>query len=174
MLADLDVAYPLVSGLEALFEANGVPYIGSEPTAAGVVADKGIFNDLVAAWGYPRARYVRLRSGDPITVIDGAALACPLFMKPARLGASIGVSRISHAGDLAAAVLVARAHDPEVVVEEAFEGIEISHPHVHGAGVAGARSVEGDGDEVAVAVDPHVLVGDHGPPPCGSRGSLYI
>lgn len=120
-----DLAFPLIAGLEGLLQALQLPYIGSDPTAAGIGADKGLFNDLVRAWGYGKTPYVRLAPWESLDKVDRAGLSYPVFVKPARLGASIGIARVETRADLEQAVVFAKQHDHHVLVEEGVLGREV-------------------------------------------------
>lgn len=131
-LSESDVAFPLISGLESICEALDVPYVGSPPTAAGIAADKGIFNDLLVSWGYRKTPYVRMRRNESSAEVDRRGLMYPLFIKPSRLGASFGISRVTTRHELETAIAEARSHDPEIVVETAIAGIEVEVAAISG------------------------------------------
>jgi D-alanine-D-alanine ligase len=84
--------------------------------------DKVLFKDVMANAGVPQVRYAALRDGDP-TDLDG--LGMPLFVKPARLGSSVGIAKVARAIDLDGALRGAFAHDPLVIVEAMSNGVEV-------------------------------------------------
>jgi hypothetical protein len=92
--------------------------------------DKEYMKLLMSARGLPVGRYVVVRDrdwrsgeGERKRVLDEIAeLGWPVFVKPARGGSSIGISRVTVAGDLEVAIETARAHDPKVLVEAAVDG----------------------------------------------------
>lgn len=127
-----DVVLPLISGLEGYLTALDIPYVGSDATAAGVAANKGLFNDCLRAWGMRKVKYLRLHQAAHIDLDLLASFHFPLFVKPARLGGSNGISRVEELADLGEAVTIARTHDPEVIIEE-FAG----HYEVEIAAIAG-------------------------------------
>jgi D-alanine-D-alanine ligase len=135
-----DIAFPLVAGLEGLLQALRVPYVGSDPTAAGLGADKGLFNDLLRVWGYGKTPYLRLAPWDTAEAVERAGLRFPLFVKPARLGASIGISRVDAPAGLAAAIAFARSHDHHVLVETAVVGREVEVAAIVGEDVIVSRA----------------------------------
>jgi D-alanine-D-alanine ligase len=134
-----DIAFPLVSGLEGLLHTLRIPYIGSDPTAAGMGADKGLFNDLLRAWGYGKTPYVRLGPWDPLSKVHDAQMKYPLFVKPSRLGASIGIVRVESRVDLEVAIETARQHDQHLVVEQGVAGTEIEVAAIVGEDVLISR-----------------------------------
>ena len=81
--------------------------------------DKSVFKDLMAAHGIPQVDYVAVREGEPV------ALAAPAFVKPARLGSSVGISKAWSEADLDGALAHAFRHDPVALVERFSEGLEV-------------------------------------------------
>ncbi len=131
---DVDVVFPLLHGpfgedgtIQGLLELAGVPYVGPGVLASAAGMDKEFTKKLLAAEGLPVVDGVVLRRGDPggLSAAQRERLGLPVFVKPARAGSSLGVSRVAHWGDLAAAVEAARRVDPKVLVEAAAPGREI-------------------------------------------------
>ncbi len=129
-LLGCDVAFPVLHGpygedgtVQGLLEALDVPYCGAGVLASAVCMDKVLFKDVMATAGVPQVDYVALREGDD----PGAAgrLGLPVFVKPARLGSSVGISKVSAAEELPAALAAAFEHDPLVIVEAMSHGLEI-------------------------------------------------
>ncbi len=83
--------------------------------------DKDVFKTLMRGAGIPVARHVALRLGDPVTNPFGY----PVFVKPANMGSSVGISKVRDEDELEEAVAVARRHDEKVMVEEFVPGMEI-------------------------------------------------
>jgi D-alanine-D-alanine ligase len=83
--------------------------------------DKDVFKQVMRAQGIPVADHVALRLGDPVRNPYGY----PVFVKPARLGSSVGISKVREEAELEEAVALARRHDEKVLVEELVEGTEI-------------------------------------------------
>jgi D-alanine-D-alanine ligase len=124
-LLGCDVAWPVLHGpygedgtVQGLLELLGVPYVGSGVLASALCMDKILFKDVLAAAGVPQVDYVAVRRGEPA---DVARLGFPLFVKPARLGSSVGIVKVRAAEDLDAALAEAFAHD-DLVIAEAFSG----------------------------------------------------
>jgi D-alanine-D-alanine ligase len=127
-LGEVDVVIPVLHGpfgedgtVQGLLELAGIPYVGSGVGASAVCMDKDFFKKVLRDSGIPVARHVALRDGDAIENPFGY----PVFVKPARLGSSIGISRVRSAGELEPAVALARRHDDKVLIEENIEGVEV-------------------------------------------------
>jgi D-alanine-D-alanine ligase len=84
--------------------------------------DKVLFKELMARAGIPQVEYAAVRDGDPFD-LDGLGL--PVFVKPARMGSSVGIEKITSNGELASAVRRAHRHDPLVIAEAMASGIEV-------------------------------------------------
>jgi len=136
-LLDADVVFPVLHGpfgedgtVQGLLECLDVPYVGASVLGSAVCMDKGVFKGLMANEGLPQVRYEVVTSRDWDGRRAGAleragALGLPVFVKPARLGSSVGISKVSAAEDLEGAIEAALAHDPRVLVEAAADGIEV-------------------------------------------------
>jgi D-alanine-D-alanine ligase len=136
-LGDVDVVFPLLHGpfgedgtIQGLLELADVRYVGSGVTASAVMMDKAFMKLVFTAAGLPIVDHVvvtdrQWRCDRPAVEAAVAALGWPVFVKPARSGSSIGISRVALAAELADAVEAARAHDPKVVVEAGVHGREI-------------------------------------------------
>ncbi|ARQ68278.1 D-alanine--D-alanine ligase family protein [Streptomyces marincola] len=140
-LGEVDVVLPLLHGpygedgtLQGLLELAGVPYVGAGVLASAVGMDKEYMKRLFTSYGLPVGPYTVIRprawerdpAGARRRITDFAAEhGWPLFVKPARAGSSMGISRVTGPEDLDAAVEEARRHDPKVVVESLLIGREI-------------------------------------------------
>lgn len=132
-LADIDVVFPVLHGpwgedgtVQGLLEMAGVPYVGSGVMSSAVAMDKAAMKAMFAAAGLEVGPYVvitaRQWATDSQTCIDRvAAMGFPVFVKPARAGSSMGITKVHDVEDLAAAIEIARGHDPKVVVEASIE-----------------------------------------------------
>ncbi len=124
----LDVAFPCLHGpygedgtVQGLLELAGVPYVGSGVFASAAAMDKQHMKTLLQAAGLPIGPYVVLRPGDPVE----APGAGPWFVKPARAGSSLGITKVGDLAALPAAVEHARRYDRKVLVEAMVAGREI-------------------------------------------------
>jgi D-alanine-D-alanine ligase len=136
-LGDVDVVFPLLHGpygedgtIQGLLELAGVPYVGSGVLSSAISMDKAYMKVVLAGHGLPVGRHVVVKPRDwkhrrAAVHAAVAALGWPVFVKPARGGSSVGISKVSRPEDLAPAVEFARACDPKVVVEAAVVGREI-------------------------------------------------
>lgn len=133
LLAAADVVIPALHGpfgedgtMQALLDAAGVAYVGSGMAASVLAMDKDITKRLLASDGIAVAPWVVLRHpGDGLSRAGRARLGLPVFVKPARCGSSVGVSRVTAWEDLDAAVAEARRWDTKVLVEQAVVGREV-------------------------------------------------
>ena len=133
VFAGVDVVFPVLHGpygedgtIQGLLELAGVPYVGAGVLASAAGMDKEFTKKLLAADGLPVGDHVVLRPGTAtLTEAERERLGLPVFVKPARAGSSLGITRVTAWGDLDAAVATARRHDPKVLVEAAIVGREI-------------------------------------------------
>jgi D-alanine-D-alanine ligase len=133
-LGEVDVVMPLLHGpwgedgtIQGLLELAGVRYVGAGVLASAVGMDKHHMKIAFAAAGLPMLPYVvvtpRRWASDPTGVrADIDALSYPVFVKPARAGSSVGISRVDTAEQVDAALALARDSDPKVIVEAAAVG----------------------------------------------------
>ncbi len=129
----VDVVFPVLHGpwgedgtIQGLLELAGVPYVGAGVLASAAAMDKEFTKKLLAAEGLPVGDWVVLRPGTAtVNDADRERLGLPVFVKPARAGSSLGVSRVDSWADLDAAIGYARLTDPKVLVEAAVIGREI-------------------------------------------------
>jgi len=127
-LGAVDVVLPILHGpfgedgtVQGLLELADVPYVGPGVLASALCMDKDVFKQVMVAQGIPVARHVALRPGDSVENPFGY----PVFVKPARLGSSVGISKVREEVKLEAAVELARRHDEKVLVEEFVPGMEV-------------------------------------------------
>jgi len=137
VLGAVDVVFPLLHGpfgedgtVQGMLELADLRYVGAGVLASAVGMDKHFMKLLLAGAGLPIAPFVVLRPGefdrDPAPWIQTVAeLGLPVFVKPARAGSSLGISKVTDLADLPAAIDAARQHDPKVIVEAAVVGREI-------------------------------------------------
>ncbi|WP_433710806.1 D-alanine--D-alanine ligase family protein [Nocardia sp. CA-084685] len=132
-LGSVDVVFPILHGpfgedgtLQGMLELAGVPYVGPGVLASAAGMDKEFTKKLLAAEGLPVGRQVVLRRGtDTLDADDRALLGLPVFVKPARGGSSIGITKVTDWSALDAAIATAREHDPKVIVEAGIVGREV-------------------------------------------------
>jgi D-alanine-D-alanine ligase len=134
---DRDVVFPVLHGpfgedgtVQGLLECLDVPYVGAGVQASAVCMDKVLFKDLMASAGVPQVGYRGVREGDwrsdrEAIVAALAPLGLPVFVKPARLGSSVGIVRVAEAAALPDALDAAFMHDAAAIVEAAASGLEV-------------------------------------------------
>jgi D-alanine-D-alanine ligase len=133
----LDVAFPVLHGpygedgtIQGLFEMLNLPYVGCDLAASAVCMDKILTKRLLVQAGLPTPEWRELRAADWQADSEDAGRRClelglPLFVKPACLGSSVGISKVSASSELCGAIDSALAHDHRVIVERALEAREI-------------------------------------------------
>jgi|HigsolmetaAR201D_1030396.scaffolds.fasta_scaffold01891_5 D-alanine--D-alanine ligase len=129
-LAGADVAFPVLHGpfgedgtVQGLLECLDIPYAGPGVLGAAVAMDKLVCKRLLAFHGIPQVDFCEV--GEPGWRERVASFGTPVWVKPSRLGSSVGISRVEDLADLDAAVEEARRHDPRVIVEAHAEGREV-------------------------------------------------
>ena len=128
VLGQVDVVLPILHGpfgedgtVQGLLELAGVPYVGAGVTASALCMDKDLFKAVCRDKGIPVTRSVTVRNGDR----PDNPFGYPVFVKPARLGSSVGISKVGEEGELQEAVDLARRHDEKVLIEEFVSGVEV-------------------------------------------------
>lgn len=147
-LSAVDVVFPLLHGpfgedgtIQGLLELADIRYVGCGVLASAAMMDKHVMKVLFANAGLPVGPYTVITDlqwqRDRAAAMDAVnALKFPVFVKPARAGSSVGITRVADPADLEAAIEEARRHDPKVVVEAGISGRELE------CGVLGGRGSE--------------------------------
>jgi D-alanine-D-alanine ligase len=127
-LGEVDVVLPILHGpfgedgtVQGLLELAGVPYVGAGVAASALCMDKDLFKKVLRDSGIPVARHVALRPGEPAENPFGY----PCFVKPARLGSSVGITKVHDESELGPALELAFRHDEKVLIEEFLDGVEV-------------------------------------------------
>jgi D-alanine-D-alanine ligase len=127
-LGEVDVVIPVLHGpfgedgtVQGLLELAGVPYVGAGVLGSALAMDKDKFKAVMRDAGIPVTRNITLRLGDE----PRNPFGYPVFVKPARLGSSVGISKVADEAGLGRAVALAFRHDEKVLVEEFVPGIEV-------------------------------------------------
>jgi D-alanine-D-alanine ligase len=148
-LPDVDVVFPVLHGpfgedgtVQGLLECLDMPYVGAGVLASALCMNKVVFKQLMAERGIPQVDYRAVDqladAADPeATARAVAELGYPVFVKPARLGSSVGIAKVDDPGELAVALATAFQHDSLVIVEAFAAGREVE------------CSVLGNGDPIA-------------------------
>ena len=141
VLGEVDVVFPVLHGpygedgtLQGLLELSGIPYVGAGVLASAIGMDKDYMKRVFTSFGLPVGPYLPVRpqewerdpAGTRARIVNFAAdHGWPIFVKPARAGSSMGISKVADLADLDAAIDEARRHDPKIVVEALLSGREI-------------------------------------------------
>lgn len=141
-ISDADVIFPVLHGpygedgtIQGLLEMVNVPYVGCGVLASSVAMDKAMSKQLFEAAGLPQVPYVVVRrqtwedDADGVLTQVEEKLTYPLFVKPANLGSSVGISKVRTREELAGALTLASAYDRKLIVEASVEDareIEVS------------------------------------------------
>jgi D-alanine-D-alanine ligase len=127
-LGAVDVVLPILHGpfgedgtVQGLLELADVPYVGAGVAASALAMDKDLFKKVMRDSGIPVAPHHAIRLGEEVANPFGY----PVFVKPARLGSSVGISKVRDESELGPAVALAFRHDEKVLVEEFVAGMEV-------------------------------------------------
>ena len=132
----ITVVLPLLHGphgedgtIQGMLELFKLPYVGAGVLSSAACMDKGMAKVVAAQAGIPQCRWIEYRDGvdDPRTVAFRAIeeLGLPLFVKPANLGSSVGITKAHNATELDDAINLALRYDDVVVIEEFVSGREV-------------------------------------------------
>ncbi len=165
VVGSVDVVFPLLHGpygedgtLQGMLELTDTRYVGAGVLSSALSMDKHMMKAVLASSGLPVGPHTVILPHDwesdrALSLDAVAALGLPVFVKPARAGSSMGITKVTRAQDLEAAIEVAREHDPKVVVEAAVQGREIEcgvlqdlHGEPPRASLPGEIEVIGDHD----------------------------
>ena len=131
--SSFDVVFPLLHGplgedgsLQGMLKLMGLPFVGSDVLASAVGMDKLMMKAVFAAQGLPQVPYravarAQWRSEPDTVLSDLATLSYPLFVKPANLGSSVGISKATDEESLGAALDEAARHDRRIIVEQGLQ-----------------------------------------------------
>jgi D-alanine-D-alanine ligase len=148
----VDVIFPVLHGpfgedgsVQGLAELAGVPYVGANVFASAAAMDKDAAKRLLRDAGLPIVRFRAVTEADAPSFAELVAeLGRPLFVKPARLGSSVGVGKVDTAEEFAAALREAFRHDRKVLVEECMRGREVECGVIEDAGGKLMTSLPGE------------------------------
>lgn len=147
--APIDVAFPILHGpmgedgtVQGMLKLANIPFVGAGVLGSAVGMDKDVMKRLLRDAGIPIAKFRTLRFSDPLPSFQEVAekLGLPVFIKPANMGSSVGVSKVRNESEFMAAVKLALEFDHKTVMEECVRGREIE------------CSVLGNSDPVASSV----------------------
>jgi D-alanine-D-alanine ligase len=132
ILETVDVVFPVLHGrfgedgtIQGMLEMAGIPYVGAGVLASAVGMDKEFTKILLRAAGLEVGQFAVLRRGRQYSSVELRHLGLPVFVKPARAGSSVGITKVTDWAELVDAVELAFVHDSKVLVEAAMVGREI-------------------------------------------------
>jgi D-alanine-D-alanine ligase len=127
-LGEVEVVLPILHGpfgedgsLQGVLELADVPYVGAGVAASALCMDKDLFKAVLRDQGIPVTRNITLRNG----TVPENPFGYPVFVKPARLGSSVGITKAHDEEELRAGIALAFEHDEKVLVEEFVSGVEV-------------------------------------------------
>jgi D-alanine-D-alanine ligase len=147
-LLDADVAFPVLHGpfgedgtVQGTLEVLDIPYAGPSVLAAAVAMDKLVCKRLISFHGLPQVEFCEV--GESGWCAHVAGMGKPLWVKPSRLGSSVGISRVSNPErELDEAIEAAAEHDPRVIVEADAGGREVECSVIGNAGIGTDEEIE--------------------------------
>lgn len=154
----VDVVFPVLHGaygedgaVQGMLEVAGIPFVGCPHASSAACMDKAITKQIVKGIGQRQANCVVVRAGEDVdAAMDSAERVCggyPMFVKPARAGSSVGVSKAKDRAGLERAIGVAFREDNKILIEETITGMEIE------------TAVLQEGDRVTVSDVAEILPG---------------
>ena len=131
----IDVAFPVLHGpygedgsIQGLLKLANIPYVGADILGSAVGMDKDVMKRLLHERGIPTAKYVICRQSQirqqSFEILKGE-IGCPMFIKPANLGSSVGIQKAANKAEFSQAVENAFLYDSKILVEEYIKGREI-------------------------------------------------
>jgi len=160
MLQHLDVVFPVMHGpygedgtIQGLFEMANIPYVGSGVFASAAAMDKLMAKTIWEKWELPQVNYLGVRKAswdkDPERIISmvGEEFSMPVFVKPANLGSSVGISKVKHPKELKEAIDLAYKFDDKIIIEDGIDAREIE------------VAILGNGDDLVISPPGEVHVG---------------
>ncbi len=132
--APIDVAFPILHGpmgedgtVQGLLKLANIPFVGAGVLGSAVGMDKDVMKRLLRDAGIPIAKFRTIASGDEMPDFQAVAedLGLPVFVKPANMGSSVGVSKVNNEAEYISAIKIAFDFDQKVLIEECIKGREI-------------------------------------------------
>ncbi len=130
----INIAFPVLHGtggedgtIQGMFRMLNIPFVGADVLSSAVCLDKAVFNELMAYHGLPKPIFVildyRRQTAKELDdkIRQSLALRYPVFVKPARTGSSVGITKVKAKSKLGPAILFAKKYDHKVIVEESVE-----------------------------------------------------
>ena len=133
IIKNFDVIFPVLHGpfgedgsIQGLLKLAGVPYVGAGVLGSAVGMDKDVMKRLLRDANIPIGKFIALKDGEKVSFKDAKkTLGLPLFIKPANMGSSVGVSKVRNEKEFKKAVAEAFKFDSKILVEEFIDGREV-------------------------------------------------
>ncbi len=133
LVKNFDVIFPVMHGpfgedgsMQGLSKLAGVPFVGPSVLGSAVGMDKDVMKRLLRDAGIPIGKFVTIRSGEKVNFNNvKKELGLPLFIKPANMGSSVGISKVRNEAEFKKAVTDAFLYDTKIIIEEFIDGREI-------------------------------------------------
>src|SRR3982751_1705727 len=129
---DIDVIFPVLHGtfgedgtVQGLFELADIPYVGANVLASAVSMDKDVMKRVCRDQGLPIVDYLVLSRDEIDPDAIARKLPFPMFVKPANLGSSVGISKAHDLPELEKALVFAEQYDRKIIVERGIQGREL-------------------------------------------------
>ncbi len=157
VVTPIDVVFPMLHGkngedgtVQGLLELSGMPYVGCDMLSSVLCMDKAIAHALVNKAGIITARSVTILGGENVEqyILEAEKLGYPLYVKPAKSGSSIGITKATVRNELVEGIQLAFSHDNKVVIEQSIGGFEVGC-----AVLGGASPIVGEVDEIELTGD---------------------
>lgn len=131
-----DVVFPALHGpngedgkIQGLFEFTGIPYVGCDPISSAICMDKEVTKRIMSLEDINQVEYVAFRREDFVdnkdVIVSAESIGYPLFIKPANMGSSVGVSKAENREELLQAIDIAFQYDSKVIVEQSVNALEL-------------------------------------------------
>jgi len=129
-----DVVFPILHGpfgedgtVQGFLKLADIPFVGSGVLGSAVGMDKDVMKRLLRDAGIPIGKFLTLRSHEPVPSFEDvkAELGTPVFIKPANMGSSVGISKVSEEAEFTSAIKDAFQYDTKIIMEENIKGREI-------------------------------------------------
>ncbi len=134
LISDLDVVFPILHGplgedgsIQGLLRLANLPFVGSSVLGSAICMDKDITKRLLKQAKLPVCKYIAIKKSDKQPIFSEVMdiIGLPMFIKPANMGSSVGVSKVNNEDDFIKAVTLAFNYDNKILVEECIKGREL-------------------------------------------------
>lgn len=128
----LDCIFPVLHGpfgedgrIQGFLEYTNIAYVGAGVLSSAICMDKGMTKDLLSFHNIPQTKYIIMKKNDDKIEESLREISYPVFVKPANMGSSVGISKVNSPGELQQAIEIARQFDERILIEEGVDAREI-------------------------------------------------